>query len=193
MTGRILIAVVLTLGAVMGVQLWNQHLIAKGDTQGAERVRTEWNTADTKRLATEATARMEAAQKRAVAEEAERTKEQAKQQEAERIAHEQAQREQAQSAALAAAESRNRSLHTTIAQLNANAAALADVPGTSAGACAAPGPDAAATARELLGACSQRYAAVAAAADQLGGQVTGLQDYVRATAQAQAAGDGDGF
>ena len=61
MTGRILIAVVLTLGAVAGVRLWNAHLIAQGDAQGAGRVQTEWNTAEAKRLADDATARMEAA------------------------------------------------------------------------------------------------------------------------------------
>lgn len=191
MTGRILIAVVLTLGAVTGVKLWNQHLIAKGDAQGADRVRTEWNTADTKRLATEATARMEAAQKRAAAEDAERTKEQAKQQEAERIAHEQVQREQAQSAALAAAESRNRSLHTTIAQLNADAAARLSSSGPQS--CTAADIDAATTARTALGECSSRYTTLGGVADRLSGQVTGLQDFVRSVTQSGQAGGADGL
>ena len=189
MTGRILIAVVLTLGAVLGVQLWNAHLIAKGDAQGADRVRTEWNTANTQRQADEAKGRMEAAQKRAIAEVAERDQEQAKQIEAERIAREQAQREQAQSAALAAAESRNRSLHTTIAQLNANAAARLSSSGPQS--CTASDIDAATTARTALGECSGRYTALGGVADKLSGQVSGLQDYVRMVIKPGQAGDVD--
>ena len=189
MTGRILIAVVLTLGAVMGVRLWNAHLIAVGDAQGADRVQTEWNTAQAKRLAAEATARMEAAQKRTVAEAAERSQEQAKQIEAERIAHDQAQREQAQRNALAVAESRNRSLHTTIAQLNANAAAR--LSSTGAQSCTSADFDAATTARTALGECSGRYTALGGVADKLSGQVSGLQDYVRMVIKPGQAGDVD--
>ena len=189
MTGRILIAVVLTLGAVMGVRLWNAHLIAVGDAQGADRVQTEWNTAEAKRLAAEATARMEAAQKRTVAEAAERSQEQAKQIEAERIAHEQAQREQAQRNALAAADSRNRSLHTTIAQLNADAAAR--LSSTGAQSCTSADFDAATTARTALGECSGRYTALGGVADKLSGQVSGLQDYVRMVIKPGQAGDVD--
>ena len=189
MTGRILIAVVLTLGAVMGVRLWNAHLIAVGDAQGADRVQTQWNTAEAKRLAAEATARMEAAKKRTVAEAAERSKEQAKQIEAERIAHEQAQREQAQRNALAAADSRNRSLHTTIAQLNADAAAR--LSSTGAQSCTSADFDAATTARTALGECSGRYTALGGVADKLSGQVSGLQDYVRMVIKPGQAGDVD--
>ncbi|MEG0558216.1 MAG: DUF2514 domain-containing protein, partial [Comamonas sp.] len=185
------IAVVLTLGTVLGVQLWNAHLIAKGDAQGADRVRTEWNTANTQRQADEAKGRMEAAQKRAIAEVAERDQEQAKQIEAERIAREQAQREQAQSAALAAAESRNRSLHTTIAQLNANAAARLSSPGPQS--CTAAAIDAATAARTALGECSSRYTALGGIADWLSGQVMGLQDYVHTVIQPGQAGGTDGL
>lgn len=192
MTGRILIAVVLTLGAVMGVRLWNAHLITQGDAQGAGRVQTEWNTSEAKRLAAEATARMEAAQKSAAAETKARADELAKQIEAERIAHEQAQREQAQRTSLAAAESRNRSLLTTIAQLNANAAA-AKLSGTGAQSCTSADVDAAATARTALGECSSRYTALGGVADQLSGQVTGLQDYVRSVTHSGQAGGADGF
>lgn len=191
MTARILIAMVLTLGAVMGVRLRNAHLIAQGDAQGSARVRTEWNTADTKRQADEAKARMQAAQKRALAEVAERDLEQAKQKEAERIAHEQVQREQAQNSALAAAESRNRSLHTSIAQLNANAAARLSSPGPQS--CTAADIDAATTARTALGECSNRYTALGGIADRLSGQVTGLQDYVRSVIQPGKAGGADGL
>ncbi|MBV2164891.1 MAG: hypothetical protein KUL80_11590 [Comamonas sp.] len=118
-----------------------------------------------------------------------RAREAAYQKETERITHETAQREAQLRAAGAAADARVRSLHTVIAQLNADAAA--HLPGPGADTCAAAQPDAAATARTALGACSQRYAAVAGVADQLSAQVMGLQDYVQATAQ--AAGDGDGF
>ena len=192
MTGRILIAVVLTLGAVAGVRLWNAHLIAQGDAQGAGRVQTEWNTAEAKRLAADATARMEAAQKRADAEAAERDQEQAKQIEAERIAHEQAQREQAQRNALAVAESRNRSLHTTIAQLNANAAA-AKLSDTGPQSCTASDIDGATAARTALGECSSRYTALGGVADKLSGQVSGLQDYVRSVIKPGQAGGTDGL
>ena len=189
MTGRILIFWVLAFGAGAGLQLWNAHLIAKGDAQGAGRVQTEWNTAEAKRLAAEATARMEAAQKRTVAEAAERSQEQAKQIEAERIAHEQAQREQAQRNALAAADSRNRSLHTTIAQLNADAAAR--LSSTGAQSCTSADFDAATTARTALGECSGRYTALGGVADKLSGQVSGLQDYVRMVIKPGQAGDVD--
>lgn len=192
MTGRILMAVVLTLGAVMGVRLWNAHLIAQGDAQGADRVHTEWNTAEAKRLADEADARAKAAQKRVVDEAAERTKEQAKQIEAERIAHEQAQREQAARTALDTAIARNRSLLTTIAQLNANAAA-AKLPGTGSQSCTAADLDAATAARTALGECSSRYTALGGIADRLSGQVTGLQDYVKSVIQPGQTGGSDGL
>lgn len=186
MNARILMAVVLALGAVLGVQAWNSHLVAKGDAQGAQRVRTEWDTADTQREAEATTARMQAEKQAADAERAERAKEQAKQQEAERIAREQAQREQAMRSAMAAADARNRSLHTTIAQLNADAAAR--VPGAGQAACGAADIDGATAARNALGQCSSRYTAVAGVADQLAGQVAGLQDYLQTVPQ----GDADG-
>lgn len=170
---QILIAVVLALGAVCGAELWAAHLTTKGYTQGAQAMRTIWETVETQRLADEARARLQA-------EAAARKSEQAKQKETERIAHEQAQREATLRAAVAAADARQRSLHTTIAQLNADAAAR--LSGTGSPACTAADVDAAATARELLGACSDRYATVAGAADELAGQVTGLQDYVQAIA-----------
>ena len=193
MTARLLIAVVLTLGAVFGARLWNAHVLARGDTQGAQRVQTAWDTAEAKRQADEALARMAAANHQAELERQEREREQLLQQDAERIAHEQAQREQALRTAVAAADSRHRSLLSTIAQLNANAAARADMPGTGQAASSCPGPDAASAARTALGQCSGRYAAVAAVADRLSGQVSGLQDYVRAVAPAnqEAALHGD--
>ena len=194
MSARILIAVVLTLGAVVGVRLWNAHLVAQGDHQGADRVRTEWNTADAKRAADEAQARMRAAQQLAIKERETREQEQAQQQAAERIARDQALREKALRDAAASADARNRSLHSTIAQLNANAmAAAAHVPGTSQSACSSSEPDGATTARNALGQCSSRYAAVAVVADRLSSQVTGLQDFVQtlATQTQEQAPHGD--
>lgn len=184
MTLRIVAAVVLALGAVMAVRSWNAHLVAVGDAQGAQRVRTQWETADAKRRADELQAGADAAQERARAEFAARELEQAKQIQAERIAREQAQREGALRASLGRADARQRSLLDTIDQLNEQLGAQRapggdGVPGTGPGADTTAIVDAARTARELLGGCIRRYAAVAAAADQLSAQVTGLQDFVR--------------
>ena len=165
MTARIVLALLLGLAAALGISAWNDHLIAQGDAQGAKRVRVEWETAEARRLADEAQARMR--------------DQAAKQKETERIAREQAQREAALRAAVSAADARSRSLHTTIAQLNADAAARLSAPGPHA--CTAADIDAGAAARTALGECSGRYAAVAGVADQLAGQVSGLQDYIKTT------------
>ncbi len=184
------IAAVLALGAVLAVQGWKAHIYAQGDAAGAARVQQQWEADTARRDADTLAAHL-------VAQQQLRQREVALQKETERIAHETAQREVQLRAAVAAADARVRSLHTTIAQLNANAAALTDLPGPGADTCTATQHDAAATARTALGACSQRYAAVAGAADQLTDQVTGLQDYVRAVVQTQTrtqtAGDGNGF
>lgn len=180
MSVRMVISVVLSLAAVLAVRAWNAHLVAVGDAQGADRVRTEWATADAKRRADELQAWAQAAQRQARAEAAARDDEQAKQIQAERIAREQIQREGALRTALGRADARNRSLLDTIAYLNAQyAPGAVGVPGTGQDAGAAALADAARTARELLGSCSRRYAAVAADADRLAIQVTGLQDFVR--------------
>lgn len=191
MTGRILIFWVLAFGAGAGLQLWNAHLIAKGDTQGSQRVQQAWDNAEATRKATEAQASAQAAQQRAAAEAAQRTAEQEKQKEAERIAHEQAHREQASRAALDAATASNRSLLTTIAKLNADAAARLSGPGAQS--CSTTDIDAAARARTALGECSGRYTAVAGVADQLTDQVTGLQDYVRSVSSSNQARGSNGY
>lgn len=189
-TTRVLIAVVLLLGAVLGIKAWNAHLIAQGDAQGAQRVQSLWDTAETRRKADEKEAALHAMAQQAQAESQARAQEQAKQQEAERIAREQAQREQALQGALAAATDRNRSLHTTISQLNANAAAA--MSGTTTPTSCSAELNAATTARNALGACSSRYTAVAGVADQLAIQVTGLQDHLRtATGASQGVPDVD--
>jgi hypothetical protein len=70
----------------------------------------------------------------------------------------------------------------------ATAATAADLPASSAtgGTGAARGPDDAATLRQLLGACSGRYADVAEAADALRVQLSGVQGWVRAACVAPA-------
>ena len=178
MSGRIAIAVLVTLAAVFGVRAWNTHLIGQGDAQGAQRVQAAWNQAEANRTAEEARAREKAALKRAADEVAARAVEQAKQVEAERIANEDAKREQATRAALATATDRNRSLLTTIAQLNADAAA-AKLSGAGPQSCPDTELDAATAARNALGECSSRYTQLGGIADRLSNQVMGLQDYVK--------------
>ena len=160
---RFVLWAALALGALAAFDAWQQHLVAKGDTQGAARVYAEWNGMELKRLAAEKT-----------------RKEQAKQLEAERVANDQAVREEKSRRALVAAEQRNRGLLNTIAQLNARAADRADVPSTSTATSVATGAGEAATARELLGRCSTRYSELAGSADELRDQVVGLQDFVGA-------------
>lgn len=176
-TSRLLLLVVVLLGAVMGIKTWNTHLIAQGDAQGAQRVQTLWDTAEARRKADEKEAALRAMAQQAQAQAQLRAQEQAKQQEAERIAREQAQREQKLQGALAAATTSNRSLHTTITQLNANAAAA--MSSAAAPASCSTELDAATTARNALGACSSRYTDLAGVADRLAIQVTGLQDHVQ--------------
>lgn len=185
MRARILLAILITLATVFGVRAWNSHLVAQGDTQGAKRVQQAWDQAK----AAESEARAKAALKRAADETAARLAEQAKQKETERIAHEQAQREQASRAALDTATSRNRSLLTTIAQLNANAAA-AKLSGPGPQSCSAADIDGATTARNALGECSSRYTALGGITDKLSGQVTGLQDYIRFVSTQKELADG---
>ncbi len=184
MSARILIAAVLALSAVLSIQVWNAHLIAQGDEQGAKRVRGEWTDAVNKQQA-------EAALAKAEAERQAREEETRKQKEAERIAREQVQREATWRAAIDRANARNSSLLNTIADLNARDAARLSEAGTHPGSDA--DIDATTTARQLLGQCSQRYTAVAADADALAAKVTGLQDYVRVMHGHTGEQDADGF
>ncbi len=178
---RALIAAVAALGLVLAVQAWNASLRAQGYAQGAQAVRTEWDTARARRLADDMQAAADAAQQQAQAQQRARDDDQARQVQAERIAHEHAERERALRSALERAQSRQRGLLDTIAQLNARPSGD-DLPGAAAPGAAATGADGAATARELLGRCSGRYAQLAADADGLRGQVMGLQDWVRTVA-----------
>ena len=189
MSYRTLAIVVATLGALLAVKAWNEHLIAEGDTQGALRVQTQWDTAEAKRRADIKEAEARAAIEQAEAERKTRIDEQAKQKQAERVANEQANREATLRASLTRAESRNRGLLDTINELNlrARARAAADVPGASSDASTNAVVDEATTARELLGQCSQRYTGVAAAVDGLRVQVIGLQAFVADVCLAQGS------
>lgn len=89
---------------------------------------------------------------------------------AERNADEQANREAARSQRDAALGRRLAGLRATIAALNRRPL---PAPSDDAGVAALAGE--AATARELLGRCSERYRTVASAADELRDQVIGLQ------------------
>lgn len=98
-----------------------------------------------------------------------RAKEQAMRKQADRISNDQAKKQEELAAAAARADATAASLRDEIERLNASpaptdprAAALARE---------------ATTARKLLGACAERYRGVAKGADDLRGQVSGLQDY----------------
>ena len=191
MSYRAIAILVLVMGALFGVKVWQTHLIAKGDAQGAARIQTRWNTAEDKRQGDEKEAAARLEKERAEAESKARIADQVKQQTAERIARDQSEREASLRASLGRAESRNRGLLDTINTLNARdrARAATDVSGTNASASTTTLIDDATTARSVLGQCSQRYTAVAADADGLRLQVIGLQAFVTDVCLAQKAGE----
>ena len=151
----ILVAVAIA-AAIAGVKFWQSHLVSKGDAQGAARVQQAWDTQENERNA--ATARDNATKFR----------------NAERTAHEDAKREAARRARDAAAVAAVRSLHTEIARLNSRPNPY---PAGDAGLAACAGE--ARTARELFGESAGAYQELAAEADGLRDQVTGLQDFAR--------------
>lgn len=139
-------------------------------SQGEQRIRKEWVAQDehNARIAAENAAELQRLARRA---------ETLKQEEAERIARDQETRLARLAKHAGVVDARNRSLLNTIAALNARDRELSRA---RADASAGPVADgAAATARELLGQCSSRYAAVAAEAGRLASQVIGLQQYAR--------------
>lgn len=111
----------------------------------------------------------------AAAEKLARIEEKRRADEAQRVADQLAVAQTATAARAARAERTVDSLRNTIAALNARP--VPDAPGCPAVASYA---DEARVARELLGACAARYQGVAAEADQLRDQVTGLQGWVDA-------------
>ena len=165
MNGRTLVIAAAILGAIAGVKLWESHLIAKGDAQGAARVQAAWDTQEDAR--NQATARDNATKFRNL----------------ERIAHEDAKREAARAARDAAAAAAVRGLRAEIARLNARPDPYQ---AGDAGLAACAGE--AATARELLGESSGAYQELAAEADQLRDQVIGLQQFARDVCRAGTSG-----
>lgn len=161
MSARLIAIGVLICAAILGIEAWESHLISKGDVRGAARVQAAWDTQENARNA--ATARDNATKFR----------------NAERTAHEDAQREAARRARDAAALAAVRSLHTEIARLNSRPNPYQ--PG-DAGIAACAGE--ARAARELFGESSGAYQELAAEADGLRDQVTGLQDFARTVCRA---------
>ncbi len=141
---------------IVGAKTLQSHLINKGDAQGAARVQHAWDAQENARNA--ATARDNATRFR----------------NAERTAHEDAQREAARRARDAAAAAALRSLRAEVARLNNRPNSY---PAGDAGLAACVGE--ARAARELLGESSGAYQELAAEADGLRDQVTGLQSFAR--------------
>jgi hypothetical protein len=109
-------------------------------------------------------------QERLAAEQSARKEEQRRAEESRRVVDELAQREAVSRTRAAAAERTVVSLRNEVARLNARPA-----PGNAE---AAGYANEARVARELLGACGKEYGDLAAEADGLRDQVTGLQDWV---------------
>lgn len=152
--------------AIVGVKLWQSHLISQGDARGAARVQHAWDTQENASNA--ATARDNATKFR----------------NAERTAHEDAKREAARRVRAAAAADAVRGLYAEIARLNSRPDPY---PAGDAGLAACAGE--AATARELFGESAGAYQELAGEADELRDQVVGLQDFA---ANVCRAGQGGG-
>lgn len=161
MSVRLIVVGVLICAAILGVKAWESRLISKGDARGAARVQHAWDTQERDR--NEATARDNAAKFR----------------NAERTAHEDAKREAARRARDAASLAAVRSLRAEVARLNSRPDPY---PAGDAGLAACAGE--ARTARELFGESSSAYQELAAEADGLRDQVTGLQDFARTVCRA---------
>ena len=161
MSVRLIAYGVLVCAAIVGVKAWESDLVTKGDVRGSARVQAAWDAQENARNA--ATARDNAAKFR----------------NAERTAHEDAQREAARRARDAAAAAAVRSLRAEVARLNSRPDPY---PAGDAGLAACAGE--ARTARELFGESSSAYQELAAEADGLRDQVTGLQDFARTVCRA---------
>ena len=165
MSARLIAMGLLVCAAIVGVKAWESHLIGKGDARGAARVQADWDTQENARNA--ATARDNATKFR----------------NAERTTHEDAKREAARRVRDAAAADAVRSLRAEVDRLNSRPDPY---PAGDAGlaACA----DEARTARELFGESSGAYQELAAEADGLRDQVTGLQDFAHTVCRAGQSG-----
>lgn len=161
---KALAAAALLAVALFGLQRCQEHYREQGRAQ----VRTEWRTADTKRLADE---RQALIAKQA----AERTEEQRMARAAEEKNRDAFRREEILLGRAAAAERAADGLRGTLARLDADSRGR-----RAEGTCPAAEREAddAAAARGLLGACVGRYRELGQAAGELASQVMGLQDHV---------------
>ena len=161
---RYLLVALAVVAAYWGFGLYQDHLIAQGDAQGADRVQKAWN--DQERLRSQVTAAGNTLRQR----------------NAEKVAHDQTQRAAASQAAADAAASSLRSLRAELARLKSrtNPYSTGD-----AGLAACAGE--AATARELFGESAEAYVDLAAEADQLRDQVAGLQQFAASVCHAGQA------
>lgn len=161
MSARLIAAGLAVAAAILGIKLWQSHLISTGDAKGAARVQAVWDTQENARNS--ATARDNAIKFR----------------NAERTAHEDAKREAARLARDAAAAAAVRGLHAEIARLNSRPDPY---PAGDAGiaACAREAREA----RKLHGESAGAYQELAAEADGLRDQVTGLQDFATTVCRA---------
>lgn len=146
------VKVVVILAVVAGIWFSGYH-------QGVKVTKADWD----KEIAVQT-------QERLAAEQAARKEEQRRVQEAQAVIDGATQREAASRARAVAAERAAVGLRDTIAMLNSRPA-----PSNPE---AAGYADEARRSRELLGTCSTEYTGVAAQADELRDQVTGLQDWV---------------
>ncbi len=135
-----------------------------GSKAGADRIRAQWNAE-----------RQVLAEQNAAAEKAARAEENRRADEAQAVIEEQARRETLSRDRAARAERTVVGLRNEVARLNARPA--------PSDAQAAGFAHEARVARELLGACTKEYGDLAAAADGLRDQVTGLQQWVRHVTQ----------
>lgn len=156
MSVRLIAAALLFAAALWGVLAWRSQLVATGDTRGAARVQAAWDAQENARNA--ATARDNATKFR----------------NAERTAHEDAQRAAARRARDVAAAAAVRSLRNEVARINSRPRPY-QAGDSGLAACAGE----AASARELFGESAAAYSELAATADELRDQVTGLQDFAR--------------
>lgn len=160
------IALIAAVLAVLPLFAWQRnHYI----TLGESRVQSQWNAQKLEDT------------KAALQEEIDRRQEEDRQRRnTERITHENQQLQNALVLRNRAAVDREHGLLDDIAERDIQ---LAEIERTSADAIAAATAREARTAAQLLGRCTGRYRAVAAAADELAIQVTGLQDYAKQVCQ----------
>ena len=162
---RCLLVLTVLIASYWGFGLYQDHLIAQGDAQGAGRVQQAWNAQE--HLRSQVTAAGNTLRQR----------------NAEKVAHEQTQREAASKAAADSAAASLRSLRSELARLKAR---TNPYPSGDAGLAACAGE--AATARELFGESAGAYQELAAEADGLRDQVTGLQDFAHTVCRAGQSG-----